>query len=322
MKQRILALSGGVGGAKLAAGLDAVIGSKDLSIVCNTADDFEHLGLHISPDLDSVLYALAGLNDTERGWGRADEGWRFMEALGQLGGDTWFNLGDRDLATHVHRTVALRGGATLSQATGALCEALGIRAQLIPMTDQPVRTIIKAQDGRELEFQHYFVRDRCEPPVSSFRFDGIEDAKPSAEFSRLLSSEDLDAVILCPSNPFVSVDPILEVPGVRQALSNCSAPIVAVSPIVGGEALKGPAAKMMAELQLPTSSTSVARHYGSRASGGLLDAIVLDHADEGIVAEVERYVPHVAVTATVMTDASVRRRLALDCLELAGRLRS
>ncbi|MEM6703587.1 MAG: 2-phospho-L-lactate transferase [Acidobacteriota bacterium] len=321
MSRKILALSGGVGGAKLAAGLDAVLPAGELTIVCNTADDFEHLGLHVSPDLDSVLYALAGLNDTDRGWGRADEGWRFMEAIGQLGGEDWFNLGDRDLATHVQRTLRLRDGATLSQVTDELRTALGIRSQLLPMSDDPVRTIIETKDSGDLAFQHYFVRDRCAPPVRGFRFDGAAAASCSTGFRRALDDEALEAIVVCPSNPFVSVDPILAVPGVREALRSAVAPVIAVSPIVGGQALKGPAAKMMEELGLPTSALSVAEYYGARQGGGLLDGFVLDRVDADDRSEVEAVVPQVLVADTVMSDAAVRRSLAQDCLEFASTLR-
>lgn len=321
MSRKVLALSGGVGGAKLAAGLDAVLDGGELTVVCNTADDFEHLGLHVSPDLDSVLYALAGLNDVERGWGRADEGWRFMEALGQLGGEDWFNLGDRDLATHVQRTLRLEAGATLSQVTDELRLALGVRSQIVPMSDDPVRTVIETRSAGDLAFQHYFVRDRCEPPVRGFRFEGAETAGVSPAFRALLEAPNLDAVIVCPSNPFVSVDPILGVPEVRELLAAARAPVIAVSPIVGGEAIKGPAAKMMDELGLPTSVVSVAEHYGDRARDGLLDAFVIDRLDEALRADVEALVPNVLVTDTVMRDDRIRRGLAEDCLQLAAGLR-
>ncbi len=314
---RVLALSGGVGGAKLAAGLDDLLEPGELTVVCNTADDFEHLGLHIAPDLDSVLYALAGLNDTERGWGRADEGWRFMDALGQLGGETWFNLGDRDLATHVQRTLALRAGRSLSEATDQIRRALGIPSEIAPMSDQPVRTIIHTATQGDLEFQHYFVRERCEPAVTGFSFRGADEARPSASLERELQAGDLDAVIVCPSNPYVSVDPILAVPGVRALLQSTKAPIVGVSPIVGGEALKGPAAKMMAELGVPSSSESVARHYGARDQGGLLDAFVIDRTDAAASGDIRQVIPNVEMCNTVMTDASVRRSLARFTLETA-----
>lgn len=321
MTGKVLALSGGVGGAKLVSGLDAVLPAEALTIVCNTADDFEHLGLHVSPDLDSVLYALAGLNDSERGWGRADEGWRFMEALTQLGGEDWFNLGDRDLATHVQRTVRLRADATLSEVSDELRRSLGIRSRLLPMSDDPVRTVIETRDRGDLAFQHYFVRDRCEPAVRGFRFDGAETAACSEGFLQALADEALEAIVICPSNPFVSVDPILALRGVRDGLGTAAAPILAVSPIVGGEALKGPAAKMMTELGLPTSALSVAAHYGSRSAGGLLDGFVIDTVDGGDRSAIEQVVPEVLVTDTVMTGEAVRRSLARDCLRFAANLR-
>lgn len=316
-QDRILALSGGVGGAKLAVGLAACVEPDELVVVCNTGDDFEHLGLHISPDLDSVMYALAQKNDEQRGWGRADEGWRFMESLRELGGDDWFSLGDRDLATHVERTQRLHSGATLSQATTDLCTALGIRHSLAPMSDHPVRTIVSTDQG-PLAFQHYFVRERCEPSVTGFHFEGIDHAQPSAQFAEALDDPKLGAVIICPSNPFVSVDPILQLPGVTDQLRSLKAPVIAVSPIVGGEALKGPAAKMMQELGFPTTATEVARFYTQR---DLLTGFVLDEIDAELEAEVRAFGVALLVTQTVMRSQKDRRKLAEDCLAFSSSLR-
>lgn len=311
-----VALSGGVGGAKLALGLSLSLASEDLLVVANTGDDFEHLGLHISPDLDTVMYTLAGLNNMEAGWGLAGETWSFLDALEDLGGETWFRLGDRDLATHVERSRRLRRGESLSEVTKALCSSLGVTTRVVPMSDDRVRTVVHTSGG-DLEFQHYFVREGCRPAVTGFRFVGIEEARPAAEFLEAIASPALRCVILCPSNPFVSVDPILALTGVVTALVEASAPIVAVSPIVGGEALKGPAAKMMHELDLPVSAVEVARHYRRR---DLLDGFVLDRVDAELASEIENLDVAVLVTDTVMRSKEDRVRLAEETLAFASRL--
>ena len=241
-----VALTGGIGGAKLALGLAHILAADQVAFVVNTGDDFEHLGLHISPDMDTLAYTLAGLSNPEAGWGRKDESWQFMAALQELGGETWFRLGDRDLALHVRRTEMLSQGATLTQATRRITTGLGVRHPIIPMSDDPVRTQVHTASG-PMAFQHYFVRDRCEPAVTGFEFAGAEDAAPSPDLAAHL--EGCAGIIICPSNPFVSVDPILAVPGLKQALKASGAPLVAVSPIVGGAAIKGPTAKMMGELR-------------------------------------------------------------------------
>lgn len=309
---KILALSGGVGGAKLALGLSRVLTPDALIIVANTADDFEHLGLYIAPDLDTVMYTLAGISDPVRGWGLEAESWRCMDALEKLGGESWFRLGDRDLATHLRRTQLLREGHTLSQATAVLCQELGVGPRLLPMSDDPVRTLVRTGAG-ELPFQHYFVRERCEPRVTGFRFEGQEAAAPQAELSALLAAPDLDAVVICPSNPFVSVDPILGLPGMRDGLTRCAAPVIAISPIVGGDALKGPAAKMMDELGLPVSATAVAEHYA-----GLVDIFVLDQRDATLAAGIGELGMRVEVTATVMKSLRDREQLAQVVLGLVS----
>ena len=241
--------SGGIGGAKLALGLYRELPPDRLMVVCNTGDDFEHLGLTISPDLDTVLYTLAGIANPTTGWGRAGETWSFMGALAELGGETWFRLGDADLATHVERTRRLAAGETLAAISEDFCRRLGVHARLIPMCDQPVRTMVRTGGG-VLPFQRYFVEQRCAPVVSGFAFQGIAAARPPAALAAALASATLEAVVICPSNPFISIDPILAVPGMRAALAASPAPVVAVSPIIGGRAVKGPTAKMMAELGL------------------------------------------------------------------------
>jgi LPPG:FO 2-phospho-L-lactate transferase len=276
---KVVAVSGGIGGAKLALGLYRVLPADSLMVGCNSGDDFEHLGLSICPDLDTVLYTLAGVANPETGWGRADETWTFMQALESLGGETWFRLGDADLATHVERTCRLAAGESLSAVSDDFCTRLGVRARVVPMSDQPVRTMVHTDDG-VLPFQRYFVQNRCEPRVTSFSFHGAGDAHPSLPLWEALLDERLEAVVICPSNPFISIDPILAVPGLRGAIADCGAPVVAVSPIIGGEAVKGPTAKMMAELGVPRSARAVAEHYD-----GLLTGFVLDESDEGTVTD-------------------------------------
>lgn len=308
----VLALSGGIGGAKLALGLSRILPPGELAVVANTGDDFEHLGLSISPDLDTLMYTLAGIDNPETGWGLRSETWTFMAALGALGGETWFRLGDGDLATHVERSRRLKAGETLSRITDDFCRRLGVRTKILPMSDDKVRTRVRTAAGW-LEFQDYFVRRRCEPAVAELAYDGAAAARPHPEFMAALADARLRAVVICPSNPFLSIDPILALPGVRAALAACPAPVVAVSPIVGGRAVKGPTAKMMMELGLPVTAVAVARHYGD-----LLDGYLVDHGDAGTVAG-----PGVAVAtaATLMTTLADRQALARDVLALADALR-
>jgi LPPG:FO 2-phospho-L-lactate transferase len=269
----VVVLSGGVGGAKLVLGLSRVLDPAKLTVIANTGDDFLHLGLAISPDIDTILYTLSGLVDPERGWGRRDDTWKFMEAIEHLGGETWFRLGDADLALHVERTRRLAGGATLTDITAHLARRLGVGPRVLPMSDDPVRTRLGTADGW-LDFQDYFVRQRCEPPVREIRYQGADVAAPSAAVLAALGDRRLRAIIIGPSNPLLSIGPILAIPGIRAALANCSAPVVAVSPIIAGQAIKGPTAKMMRELGLPASAEEVARGYE-----GLIDAFVVDPVD-------------------------------------------
>jgi LPPG:FO 2-phospho-L-lactate transferase len=308
---RVLALSGGIGGAKLALGLYRILPPDSLMVVCNTGDDFEHLGLSISPDLDTVMYTLAGIANPETGWGRGGETWTFMAALEQLGGETWFRLGDADLATHVERTRRLNAGDTLSKVADDFRRRLGVRARIIPMCDAPVRTMVLTEDG-VLPFQRYFVERRCAPKVSGFEFQGAGAARPARALLEALEGDGLEAVVICPSNPFISIDPILAVPGMRAAIAGCRAPVVAISPIIGGRAVKGPTAKMMAELGMPTSAGAVAQHYD-----GLLDGFVLDQADGAETTAIDR--PCLA-TRTLMASEDDKRALAAEVLAFARRL--
>ena len=307
----IVALAGGVGGAKLAFGLSRVLPPDQLSIIVNTGDDFEHLGLHIAPDLDTVMYTLAGLANPETGWGVVGESWAFMGAVERLGGPAWFRLGDQDMATHITRAEHLRAGQSLSQVTRALCQKLGIGCAVLPMSDDPVRTMVRTS-GDTLAFQDYFVRLKCEPVVTGFAFHGAETARANADARAALSDPKLQAVLFCPSNPFVSIAPILAVPGLDKAFRAARVPKIAVSPIVGGAAVKGPAAKMMHELGLDVSALGVARHYR-----GLIDALVLEEADSVLAPQVEALGLRAPVMPTMMRNDEDRVRLARAVLDLA-----
>jgi len=309
----VVALSGGIGGAKLALGLSRIVAADNLLVVANVGDDFEHLGLHISPDVDTLMYTLAGLDNTKLGWGRRDETWSFMETLAALGGEVWFRLGDRDLAVHVERTRRLRRGETLSAITADFCRLLGVGPRVLPATDDPVRTRLRTDEGW-LDFQDYFVRLQCRPVVRELAFDGAENANPHPDLLAALRNDRLRAVIICPSNPFISVEPILATPGMREALSACAAPVVAVSPIIGGRAIKGPTAKIMTELGMTPSAAAVANRYG-----GLLDGYVMDIGDADEAAHVA---PRVTLASTLMTNMAEREELARVVLEAAAALAS
>ena len=311
MSGHVVALCGGVGGAKLAQGFSMALQPEDLSIIVNTGDDFQHLGLHIAPDLDSVMYALAELSDPVRGWGRRDETWTFMQALKALGGENWFQLGDGDLATHVERSWRLARGATLSEVTAHLCRALGIAPRVLPMSDDAVRTRVRTAEGW-LDFQEYFVHQQCRPAVREFVFAGAESARAQPHALAALERRDLRAIVICPSNPFVSIEPILAVPGIHAAIRQSDAPVVAVTPIIGGKAIKGPAAKMLAELGLEVSGAAVARRYA-----GIIDGFVIDETDP-----IPEPLPGVTFisAATLMNSADDRLRLAQAVLQAADAL--
>ena len=309
---RYLAITGGVGGAKLALGLCHLLPPAALSLVVNTGDDFEHLGLHVAPDLDTLMYTLAGLSNPDTGWGRVGESWQCLETLRTLGGEAWFRLGDRDLAVHLQRSARLRSGASLSVVTAELFAALGIAHRAMPMSDQPVRTLVHCDAGT-LAFQHYFVRERCAPRVSGFSFAGADSAHPAPGVLEALADPALRGVIICPSNPFLSVDPILAVPGLREAITACRAPVIAVSPIVAGAALKGPTAKIMEEMALPQTAATVAAHYGD-----LIDGFIIDHSDHELLAEIAADRLRVTSAQSVMVTLDDKINLAhtaLDFLE-------
>ena len=308
MTGKVVALSGGVGGAKLALGLAKLVEPENLLIVANTGDDFEHLGLCISPDIDTLTYVLSGLDDTERGWGRRDESWNFMASLKEVGGETWFMLGDRDLALHVERSRRLRQGESLSAVTRAITRQLGIGPAVIPMSDDPVRTKLGTDRGW-LDFQHYFVRLRCEPRVEEIVFEGAAEATPHPALMAALAEPDLRAIVICPSNPLISIEPILAVPGIRAAIARACAPVVAVSPIVAGQALKGPTAKMLAELGTPPSAEAVFQRYAD-----LLDVFLVE-GDEALSSAESR--ARAVPAATIMRSMDDRVALARRVLEAA-----
>ena len=313
-KEKYLALSGGVGGAKLCLGLAQVLSKDEVAFVVNTGDDFEHMGLHISPDLDTLTYTLSGLSNPELGWGRNNETWNFIAAVKQLGGEAWFNLGDADLAMHILRTQMLRSGIGLTDATRSLTRNVGIEHTILPMSDDPVRTVVHTVDG-DLTFQHYFVRDRCEPVVSGFSFSGAADARLSPELRARLNDPDLCGVIICPSNPFVSIDPLFAVPELGAWLRSTPIPVVAVSPIVGGEAIKGPTAKMMAELAVPATADAVARHYLDE-----IDGFILDDCDAELNSVIAGLEIETTVANTVMVTLSDRVELAETAIDLVRRI--
>jgi LPPG:FO 2-phospho-L-lactate transferase len=303
---KIVALAGGVGGAKLAHGLAQILAPEDLTVIVNTGDDFEHLGMYICPDLDTVCYTLAGLANPETGWGRVNETWNTISNIEKLGGPNWFRLGDQDIATHLERTRRMKEGLSLSQITKDFCAAWGIKHTVLPMTDSPVRTIVDTDEG-ELAFQEYFVHRHCEPRVKGFRFDGVEVAEPVIGAREAIDSA--EAIIICPSNPWVSVDPILRVIPLAPLPQGEEKKVIAVSPIIGGQTVKGPAAKMYTELGIEPSALAVANHYRN-----ILAGFVLDNVDS----EMENSIKHLGiqtlVTDTLMNNLTDRTRLAQDVL--------
>ncbi len=309
---RYVVLSGGVGGARFALGLSRVLEPGQLTIIANTGDDFTHLGLAISPDLDTLMYTLAGVVNADTGWGCRDETWSCMAGLEALGAEAWFRLGDRDLATHLERTRLLASGMTLTEVTRQLCARLGVAVHLLPMSDTPIRTVIDTADGA-LAFQDYFVRRRAEPVVTGIRYEGATKAPPVAALASLLTDPELAAVFIAPSNPWLSIDPILAIPSLAAALRSTTAPVIAISPIVGGRAIKGPTAKIMGELGVTVSSGAIAAHYGD-----LLDGFILDDTDR---AEADALIAGglaVGATHTVMSTLEDRVHLAEFALGFAA----
>ena len=308
----VVALCGGIGGAKLALGLYRVLPPEHLTLIVNTGDDFDHLGLRICPDLDTTLYTLADLANPEAGWGRRDETWTFMKTLADLGGETWFRLGDADLALHVERTRRLQAGEPLSRIAADVAQRFRIHAAIVPMSDEAVRTRVHTREG-VLAFQEYFVRRRCEPAVTALEYAGAAAARIAPPALAALKAADVAAIIVCPSNPYLSVDPILALPGMRAALKAAPAPVIAVTPLVAGKAIKGPTAKIMAELEVPLSSAAIARHYAD-----FIDGFVLDRADATLV---PAFSCSLLVADTLMVTLADRERLAREVLQFAATLR-
>ena len=300
---KVVALSGGVGGAKLALGLNAIIGSDDLTLIANTGDDFRFHGLAVSPDIDTLVYTLSGKNDDVRGWGLAGETWGFMDALGGLGGESWFNLGDHDLAMHVLRTDRLGQGAALSQITDDIRRSLGIAARILPMSDQPAPTIVHTVKHGALPFQRYFVERQAAPTVTGFTFEGIDGARPAPGLLDAIDAA--ERIIICPSNPFISIDPVLAVPGVRAAVAGAAASVIAISPIVAGDAIKGPTAKMFRELGVEPSVQAVAERYQD-----IVDLMIIDDQDAAATSDLQALGMAVVTSNTIMRTRDDKMALA------------
>ncbi len=305
---RVVALAGGVGGAKLAQGLARALAPADLTVIVNTGDDFEHFGLQVCPDLDTVCYSLAGLANPETGWGREEESWNALGEITSLGGPAWFRLGDHDLGTHLERTRRLREGQRLSQIVREFCRAWRIEQTVLPMTDDPVKTIVQTSEG-DLTFQRYFVERHFEPVVRGFRFEGSAQAIPAPGVAEALMLA--DRIVICPSNPWVSIGPILSIRGIRSAIDPKKT--VAVSPIIGGRAVRGPAAKIYAELGVEPSASAVARHYQD-----LISYFVMDSTDAALESNVSMLGLRVLVAHTVMGNEQDRLRLARSVLDFIG----
>ena len=306
MEKLIIALAGGVGGAKLAQGLAAVLPPEELTIVVNTGDDFTHLGLAISPDIDTVTYTLAGINNKETGWGLAGETWEFMKGLKNFGCEHWFQLGDKDLATHFNRTQRYLKGGSLSEITREHCQKLSVKHAIIPMTDQPAPTLVHTSEGI-LAFQDYFVKRRCEPKMMKIEYPA--DVHPSDLFLNALKNPKLEAIVICPSNPFLSIGPIFNLSGIKEILKKRKIPVVAVSPIIGGKAVKGPAAKIMSEMGIESSVKGIADYYGD-----LIDGIVIDAVDAQVA---DTLGVKCCVAQTLMHDLEASATLAQTVIDFA-----
>jgi LPPG:FO 2-phospho-L-lactate transferase len=302
---KIVALAGGVGGAKLADGLARVLQPEHLTVIVNTADDFTHLGLKISPDLDTVCYTLAGMSNPETGWGRAGDTWKVLETLKEMGMPTWFQIGDADLATHLIRSIRYNEGWTLSQITGEFCRIWQVRTAVLPMSDDSIHTWVNTDVG-DLEFQEYFVHRQCAPRVKGFYFEGVEKARPAPGVLEAIN--ECDAVVVCPSNPYVSIDPILAVPGIREAIE--SKTVVAVSPIIGTKTVKGPAAKMFSEMGIQPSAFAVAQHYNK-----LIHTMIIDSSDGEFKNDIADLGIRTKLTNIMMVDRADRGRLAQEIIE-------
>lgn len=310
MSGDVVVLTGGVGGAKLVLGLTQVVPPARITAIVNTGDDFRHFGLAVSPDIDTLLYTLADKANATQGWGREGETWSFMDALRSLGGEDWFQLGDGDLALHILRTARLEHGESLSTVSADFARAWGVEVAMLPMSDDRVATFLSTDIG-DLSFQQYFVKHRCAPSVHAVRFDGVAQAKPAPMVLEAIRNPAARAILIAPSNPFLSIDPILSVPGISEALQAATAPVVAISPIIGGQAVKGPTAKMMAELGIAITHDSIAAHYAE-----IIDGLLFDERDAGGPMDLPT-----AAADTLMITLADRARVASAALALADRLR-
>lgn len=308
-QQHYLALCGGVGGAKLALGLSHILAPEQLTVVVNTGDDFEHLGLTICPDIDTVTYTLAGLVQPTQGWGRDEESFAALDTVERLGGETWFRLGDKDIGLHLMRRTLLGDGLSLSEVTARIARQFGVAHEIAPMTDNAVRTMLNTTTG-VMPFQHYFVRERCVPVVTGIKYSGADYAQASPALMQALANPDLAGIFICPSNPYLSIDPILALPGIRQMLVDARTPVIAVAPIVRREAIKGPTVKIMRELAVEPSAAAVAEHYAD-----FLDGYLVDAADQFAVAGTQ-----VESCNIVMKTLADKVALARRCVAFSSKL--
>ena len=305
---KIVALCGGIGGSKLALGLNNVLDQKNLSIITNTGDDFLYLGFYICPDIDTVIYTLAGVNNTETGWGREDETWKTLDVLKELGADTWFQLGDKDLALHLFRSKEKRNGELLTTITRRITNKFRLKTNVLPMSNHPVQTFLETEDG-EMSFQDYFVRNKCKPKVKNILFKSKKPVATDA-VKRSLMDKNLDGIVFCPSNPYLSIDPILSINRIRKLIENQKKPRIAISPIVGHDSVKGPTSKLMKEMGVEVSSLSIAKHYK-----GLIDGIVIDHEDEKVAQKIREMGIEVKLSKIIVETLEEKMTLAKESLD-------
>ena len=305
---KIVALCGGVGGSKLALGLNEILDQKNLSIITNTGDDFLYLGFYICPDIDTVIYTLAGINNPENGWGRKNETWKTLDVLKELGADTWFKLGDKDLAVHLFRSKEKRNGILLTTITRKISNKFGLRTNILPMSNHMVHTTLDTNIG-EISFQDYFVRKKCEPVVKNIIFKSKKPVATDA-VNRALKAQDLNGLVICPSNPYLSIDPILSIPRIKKLIQNLKKPRIAISPIVDGDSIKGPTSKIMQEMGIEVSSSSIAKHYQ-----GLIDGIIIDQSDEAQVNNIEKMGIQVKLANIIVKTKTEKNKLAQESLE-------
>ena len=305
---KIVALCGGIGGSKLALGLNNVLDQKNLSIITNTGDDFLYLGFYICPDIDTVIYTLAGVNNKETGWGREDETWKTLDVLEELGADTWFQLGDKDLGLHLFRSKEKRNGELLTTITRRITNKFRLKTNVLPMSNHPVQTFLETEDG-EMSFQDYFVKNKCKPKVKNILFKSKKPVATDA-VKRSLMDKNLDGIVFCPSNPYLSIDPILSINRIRKLIENQKKPRIAISPIVGHDSVKGPTSKLMKEMGVEVSSLSIAKHYK-----GLIDGIIIDHEDEKEAQKIREMGIEVKLSKIIVETLEEKMRLAKESLE-------